>query len=100
MIARDQQSEIPLEAFYMAKAVQKFVPHLSKELMVSEPCALVMLLSAVSQQSSAVPGVSLQDGPDISGEAAGGPGDAGEGAAERCKGVPETRILPYPGQCS
>lgn len=56
MIARDQQSEIPLEAFYMAKAVQKFVPHLSKELMVSEPCALVMLLSAVSQQSSAVLG--------------------------------------------
>lgn len=64
------------------------------------PCALVMLLSAVSQQSSAVPGVLLQDGPDIGGEAAGGPGDAGEGAAERRKGVPETRILPYPGQCS
>lgn len=45
-------------------------------------------------------GVLLQDGPDVSGEAAGGPGDAGEGAAERRKGVPETRVLPDPGHCS
>lgn len=54
----------------------------------------------MSQQCSAVPGLLLQDGPNVSGEAAGGPGDAGEGSAERCKGVPETRILPYPGHGS
>lgn len=82
----------------MAKAGQKFVPHLSKELVVSDPLCIGHV--AMSQQCSAVPGFLLQDGPNVSGEAAGGPGDAGEGSAERCKGVPETRILPYPGQCS
>lgn len=40
MVAGDWQSQIPQEAIYIAKAVQKFIPHLSRELVFSDPSFL------------------------------------------------------------
>lgn len=36
MVASDWQCKIPQELIYIAKAVQKFIPHLSIELVVSD----------------------------------------------------------------
>lgn len=45
--------EIPLEVFYVAKAVEKFVPHVSKELVMSDPlCIGHIALSCVTAMLS------------------------------------------------
>lgn len=40
MVASDWQSKIPQEVIYIAKGVQKFIPHLPRELVVPDPSLL------------------------------------------------------------